>query len=68
MDTPLKLARKKRRMTQFDLAIIAGIDVSNISRIERGQQIPFPDVAEKLATALGISELQIFYPFRKFKK
>lgn len=64
MITPFKIARNKRGLTQTDLAKIANIDQANISRIESGLQIPTPEVAEKLAKALRISELQIFYPHR----
>lgn len=64
MITPFKIARRKRALTQSALAKIAGIDQANVSRIESGSQIPTPEVAEKLAKALRISELQIFYPHR----
>lgn len=42
------------------------IDASHLSRIERGQQIPSPDLAERLSIFFcgEISEMEILYPKR----
>lgn len=48
----LKL-RKKRKMTQKELAAAAGIDQSEISRIEKGAANPTLATLETLVRALG---------------
>ncbi|WAW06872.1 helix-turn-helix transcriptional regulator [Oxalobacter formigenes] len=42
------------------------IDASHLSRIERGTQIPSPDLAERLSNFFcgEISEMEILYPER----
>ena len=53
-------------MTLQDLAVLVGSDVGNLSRIERGVQVPSPELAEKICDQFGgeINELQLIYPER----
>lgn len=66
MTSPLKQARKKREMTLQQVANAVGIDTGNLSRIERGLQVPSKDLAEKLVKHFDneITETQIIYPER----
>ena len=50
--------RKKRKMTQKELAAAAGIDQSEISRIEKGAANPTLATLQTLVRALG-AELRI---------
>ncbi len=52
--TPLSFWRKKRRMTQADLAKAAGIAQGFISEIESGQKPGTPATLKKIAQALNI--------------
>lgn len=67
--TPLKVLRKREKVTLEQLARKVGTDSGNLSRIERGIQTP----GKELATAIveffdnEITELEIFYPFRSNK-
>jgi transcriptional regulator with XRE-family HTH domain len=49
----LKTARKRKRLTLEQLALLAGIDHSTISRMERGKTQPMYDTVKKLEKALG---------------
>lgn len=65
--TPLKKARVARGQTLAEVATIVGTDVGNLSRIERGIQVPSPSLASKLATHFkkdGLTEIHILYPER----
>lgn len=66
MTTPLRTAREKRGLTIQQVATSVGIDPGNLSRIERGKQVPSKDLAEKLSQVFGgqVSETQIIYPER----
>jgi transcriptional regulator with XRE-family HTH domain len=66
MKPPLRIAREKRNMTLQDLAVLVGSDVGNLSRIERGVQIPSRELAEKICEQFGgeINEIQLIYPER----
>ncbi|WMD23328.1 helix-turn-helix transcriptional regulator [Achromobacter seleniivolatilans] len=66
MTTPLRLAREKRGLTIQQVANSVGIDPGNLSRIERGLQVPSKDLAEKLSLVFDgdVSETQIIYPER----
>jgi len=56
----VKEFRTKKRLTQFDLAELVGVDPKHISHIERGLSFPKADLIEKLAYALEISYLEFF--------
>jgi transcriptional regulator with XRE-family HTH domain len=47
--------RGKRKATQEDLAVGAGITPATLSLIERGQANPTWDTARRIAGALGVS-------------
>ncbi len=66
MTTPLRMAREKRGLTIQQVATLVGIDPGNLSRIERGKQVPSKDLAAKLSQVYGgqVSETQIIYPER----
>jgi len=66
MTTPLRLARQRRGMSLFKVALITGINQADISRIERGRQTPSPEVAAALAQVFApdVTELHIYYPER----
>ncbi|WP_316831617.1 helix-turn-helix transcriptional regulator [Pedobacter aquatilis] len=46
--------RRQLRMTQFDLAELAGISVNTLYKIERGQGNPTLAVIEKITLILGL--------------
>lgn len=66
MTSPLKTVRLKRELTLQHVADAVGIDTGNLSRIERGTQVPSKDLAEKLVNFFNneIDEIQIIYPER----
>lgn len=63
MSSPLKLVRLKREKTLQEVANAVGIDTGNLSRIERGLQVPSKDLTEKLAKFFDneVTETQIIY-------
>ncbi|MCY1516242.1 Helix-turn-helix domain protein [compost metagenome] len=66
MTTPLRRAREQRKLTIQQVAVSVDIDPGNLSRIERGIQVPSKALAEKLSQAYGgaVSETEIIYPER----
>lgn len=66
MNSPLKLTRLKRKKTLQEVADAVGTDTGNLSRIERGTQVPSKVMAEKLAQYFDneVTETQIIYPER----
>ena len=54
MGKALKDIRKKKKMTQGDLADITGVSVKFISDVERGKETIQMDKAFDLARALGL--------------
>ena len=52
--------RKRRKMTQLQLAELVGIDRSHISAIELGNVGVSFDVIFKLCEALGVSPKELF--------
>lgn len=69
MQTPLRKMRVEKKLTISEVAIATQLDVGNLSRIERGMQVPSLETAEKLAKFFKgkISEMQILYPHRYMK-
>jgi len=61
--------RVEKKMTISEVAIATQLDVGNLSRIERGMQVPSLETAEKLSKFFKgkISEMQILYPRRYMK-
>jgi transcriptional regulator with XRE-family HTH domain len=66
MTTPLRQAREQRNLTIQQVAAAVGIDAGNLSRIERGLQVPSKDLTERLARYFDneVTETQIIYPER----
>jgi transcriptional regulator with XRE-family HTH domain len=56
----LKLFRSRRGWSQADLAENAGISVTFLSSIERGNKWPYPDTLANLALALDVDLFQLF--------
>lgn len=56
----------KRQLTLQQVANAVGIDTGNLSRIERGHQVPSKELAEKLVKFFDndVTETQIIYPER----
>ena len=54
--------RKRRRMTQAELAEKAGVTEQTIRKIEHGEGNPQLDVLCSLITALDIDPMEIVYP------
>ncbi len=55
----LRNARARRHLSQAGLAAKAGISVSYISMLERGQRSPLLDTIDRLAEALAVSPLSL---------
>lgn len=67
MATPLRLVRMSLGLTQLQLARMVEVTQPHISALECGVQRPSPELAERLALALGrqrITEEQLLYPDR----
>lgn len=66
MTSPLNQARMKRELTLQQVANAVGTDTGNLSRIERGLQVPSKTLAEKLVKFFDseVTETQIIYPER----
>ena len=58
----VKAYRRRRGLTQDELARIAGIDNKYVGSIERGEKAPSFEVAERLARALKVEYHQLFLP------
>jgi len=52
--------RKKRGLTQEQLAMETGIDLTYVGGIERGRRNPSVDVLGRLANALGVHPRALF--------
>lgn len=63
-DTPqsLRQARKEAGLNQAALAETVGIDRTLLCRIELGERTPTPDVARRIAAALGVDSGHFKYP------
>lgn len=64
--TPLRRARERCGLTIQQLASSVGIDPGNLSRIERGIQVPGRDLAQRLSRHFdgALTEMEIIYPER----
>lgn len=65
-NTPLLEARLASGLTQKQVADVLGIDQGHLSRIERNQCQPKPDLAALIVGKFGgvLNELMIIYPER----
>ena len=57
----LRALRESRGFSQAELALKAGMGKSQISKYERGKELPQLFSLEKLLTALGAEPLTLFY-------
>lgn len=55
----LKEARVAAGLTQLELAVLAEIDTSQVSRIERGIQTPYSATVSSLARVLELDEAEL---------
>lgn len=55
IDSAVREARKRKRLTVKQLAQMVGTDQGNLSRIELGQQDASPDLARAIAAELGLT-------------
>lgn len=55
LGTVLKRLREERELTQEDVAFAAGLNVSGLSKIERGHNDPLWTTVERIAAALDVS-------------
>jgi transcriptional regulator with XRE-family HTH domain len=51
----LRELRKQRGLSLEAVAVLAGLDIGTISRVERGLRSPTPETIVRLGRALGIS-------------
>ena len=60
----VKKCRKNKNMTQYDLAILLGLQVKSISCIERGETFPSQENIFKLAMILDMSLDEYIFGYR----
>lgn len=56
----IKEYRKKRNITQAQLAEMVNVDNKHISCIESGKNFPSPNLIERLATSLNVEPKDLF--------
>lgn len=56
----LKSIRKSKGLSQFELAKLANVTPSDISRIENNKIYPYPNWRKRISKALGVSEDKIW--------
>lgn len=61
--SPLRAARLAAGLSLRELARRTGFDPMDISRVERGQRTPWPNLRRKTAEALGAAEADLFPEF-----
>ena len=62
----IKELRERNKLTQFKLAELINMEPSNLSKIERGIQIPKEETLEEIIKVLNI-DLNELFDFRHFK-
>lgn len=65
MTTKLKQRRQKKGLLQVQLAQMAGIYPSTLSRFEKGWLTPTKETADRIAYALGCKAEELFDMNRK---
>lgn len=63
----IRYLRKKKGMSQEDLALESGVNKNYLSDVERGSRNPTIVVIEKIATALEISLSTLFMGIQSFE-
>lgn len=56
----IKDLRKRNKLTQVDLAVIIGMETTNLCKLENGGQLPKEENIEKLAKALQVNIRDLF--------
>ncbi len=56
----IKEYRKKKNLTQLQLAELVNVDDKHISCIESGKNFPSPDLIDRLATSLDVEPKDFF--------
>lgn len=56
----LKELRRSKKLTQENLAEMTGMDIPNLSNIERGKKFVSSETLSKLALALNVDESVLF--------
>lgn len=66
MNTPLRAARLARKKTLQEVAVAVSSDTGNLSRIERGEQVPSKELTDALVAYFEgeVTEMQIMWPER----
>lgn len=59
---PLRAWREEAGISQFTLAVKAGVSQSTIVNIEHDRQIPNVNIAQQIAQALGVTVMDIAWP------
>lgn len=62
MDHPLKVFRKKRDLTQADLATLLGVTKATISRWETGERAPRRSDIWRIASKTGLTPVDLLPP------
>lgn len=58
----LRPTRERKALSQRELAALAGMTHTQISRIETGLSEPYPSTVRKLAAALGVDPTDLMEP------
>lgn len=58
----LRIFRERKALSQRELADLAGMTHTQISRIETGLSKPYPTTVRKLAHALGVEPFELMEP------
>lgn len=56
----IKDLRKRNKLTQMELAVIIGMETTNLCKLENGGQLPKEENIEKLAKALNVNVRDLF--------
>ena len=56
----IKDLRKRNKLTQVELAVIIGMETTNLCKLENGGQLPKEENIEKLAKALNVNVRDLF--------
>ena len=60
MNALMKKARKRKGLTQFELAQLVGLTENKISRLETSRDHPRAEVAQRIANVLGRTVDELF--------
>lgn len=63
----IRYLRKKKGLSQENLALDSGINKNYLSDLERGMRNPTVNILEKLAVTLGVSLSELFMGIQSFE-